>query len=66
MASALGVIITKLKEQENYWDVTTIGEDLQSGSVSEAINYFINTLEWDVSGPESLSLSIRKFFDQRM
>ena len=29
MASALGVIITKLKEQENYWDVTTTGEDLQ-------------------------------------
>lgn len=66
MASALGVIITKLKEQGNYWDVTTIGEDLQSGSVSEAINYFINTLEWDVSGPEPMSLSIRKFFDQRM
>lgn len=66
MASALGIIITKFKEQENYWDVTIIGEDLQSGSVSEAINYFINTLEWDVSGPEAMSLSIRKFFDQRM
>lgn len=66
LASALEIIITKLKEQENYWDVTTIGEDLQSGSVSEAINYFINTLEWDVSGPEAMSLSIRKFFDQRM
>ena len=66
MASALGVIITKLKEQEDYWDVTTSGEDLQSGSVSEAIHYFIDTLEWDVSGPEAMSLSIRKFFDQRI
>lgn len=66
MASALIIIITKLKEQENYWDATTTGEDLQSGSVSEAINYFINSLEWDVSTPESMSLSIRKFFDQRM
>jgi hypothetical protein len=66
MASALVIVITKLKEQENYWDVTTVGEELQSGSVSEAANYFINTLEWDVSGPEAISLSIRKFFDQRM
>ena len=48
MASALGVIVTKLKEQEDYWDATTSGEDLQNGSVSEAIHYFIDTLEWDV------------------
>ena len=66
MSSALSVIITKLKEQKIYWDVTTNGDDLQSGSVSEAIYYFINTLEWDLSGPEAISLSIRKFFDQRM
>ena len=65
MASALVIIISKLKEQENYWDVT-IGDDLQSGSVSEAVYYFINTLEWDVSTPDAMSLSIRKFFDQRM
>lgn len=66
MASALGLIITKLKEQENYWEATTMGTDLQRGSVSEAVNYFINTLEWDVSEPEVMSLSIRKFFDQRI
>lgn len=66
MASALILIITKLREQENYWDATTTGDDLHSGSVSEAIFYFINSLEWDVSTPETLSLSIRKFFDQRM
>ncbi len=66
MASALVIVITKLKEQENYWDVTTTGDELQNGSVSAAVNHFINTLEWDVSTPESMSLSIRKFFDQRM
>lgn len=66
MSSALIVIINKLKEQENYWDATTMGDDLENGSVSEAIYYFINTLEWDVSNPEAMSLSIRKFFDQRM
>lgn len=66
MASALILIITKLKEQDNYWDVTTNGDGLQKGSVSEAIYYFINTLEWDVSTPETMSISIRKFFEQRM
>lgn len=66
MANALCIIITKLKEQDNYWDATINGDDLQSGSVSEAIYYFISTLEWDISTPEKMSLSIRKFFDQRM
>lgn len=66
MASALILIITKLKEQGNYWDATLSGDDLQNGSVSEAINYFVDTLEWDVSTPETMSVSIRKFFDQRM
>lgn len=66
MASALIVVIAKLKEQEHYWEATTMGDSLQSGSVSEAIYYFINTLEWDVSTPDAMSLSIRKFFDQRM
>ncbi len=66
MSSALLIIITKIKEQENFWDATVNGEDLQKGSVSEAVNYFINTLGWDVSSLESTSTSIRKFFDQRM
>lgn len=66
MASALVIIISKLKSQVGYWENTISGEQLQQGSVSEAINYFINTLEWDVSTPEAMSLSIRKFFDQRM
>lgn len=66
MSSALVLIVTKLKEQNDYWDLTTMGEDLRNGSVSEAICYFINSLEWDVSTPEAMSLSIRKFFDQRM
>lgn len=66
IANALCIIITKLKEQENYWNVTINGEDLQSGSVSEAVYYFVSTLEWDIETPEKMSLSIRKYFDQRM
>lgn len=66
MANALCIVISKLKEENNYWNATVNGEELQSGSVSEAIYYFISTLEWDVTTPETMSLSIRKFFDQRM
>ncbi len=66
MSSAIILIITKLKEERIYWDATINGYDLNSGSVSAAIYYFINTLEWDVSKPENMSMSIRNFFDQRM
>ncbi len=66
MASALMLVITKLKQDVNYWDVTVNGDNLKKGSVSQAVYYFISTLEWDVSSLETLSLSIRKFLDQRL
>lgn len=65
MASALMIIIYKLRDSE-YWNQTVSGEDFDKGSVSEAVYYFINTLQWDISSPERLSLSIREFFDDRM
>lgn len=66
ISSALSIVIMKLREQELYWDDTISGKGLQSGSVSEAVNYFKDVLEWDVTSPELISLSIRKFFDQRI
>ena len=66
MASALFLLITKLKSQEDYWDATMEGYDLLEGSVSAAVNYFIKTLGWKVDSPEALSISIRDFFDKRM
>ena len=65
MASAIVIIVTKLKEQESYWDVTTSGKDLANGSVSEAVYYFMDTLGLDFSSPEVLSLSVRKLFDPK-
>lgn len=65
MASAIGIIVMKLKEQETYWDVTTTGQGLETGSVSEAVFYFKEALELDFSSPEVLSLSIRKLFDSK-
>lgn len=66
MASALFLLITKLKTQEDYWNDTIEGNNLLNGSVSAAVNYFIKTLGWNVSNPESLSISIRNYFDKRM
>ena len=66
LIAAVGIIITKLKEDNNYWDETCSGKtDTSKGSVSEAVYYFINTLQWDVSSPEALSISMHKFFDQK-
>ena len=65
MASAIGIIVTKLKEQEVYWDATTTNQNLEQGSVSEAVYYFMNVLGLDFSSPEALSFSIRKLFDPR-
>ena len=66
MASALTIIITELKQDTNYWEDTVNGNNLQRGSVSEAVYYFITTHRWDVTSTESLSISIHKFFDQRV
>lgn len=65
MASALTIIILKLHSDDDAWADTVNGKG-NLGSVSEAVNYFINTLEWDVSKPENLSMSIRQYLDQRM
>lgn len=66
IAAAISVIISKLKSQGSYWDSTVSGTDIQPGSVSQAVNYFISTLGWDVSAPETMAISIRKFMDGKV
>ena len=66
LASAVSIIVAKVRENPEDWDAAVNGTELNPGSVSEAVYYFINTLEWNLSSPEVSSLSIRKFFDQRM
>lgn len=66
MSGAITLMISKLREDRVFWEVTTKGENLEPGSVSQAIYYFINTLEWDLSTQDTMSISIRKFLDQRM
>ncbi len=65
VASALEIVITRLKSDQAYWKDVVDGNNIQKGSVSEAVNYFIATLGWDVTSPESLAVSIHKFFDRK-
>ena len=65
MSSALCCIIEKLRS-EKYLDQILGDDELEAGSVGEAVRYFENTLEWDFSTPDKLSLSARKFFDGRL
>ena len=66
MASAITIIIEKARLETGYWEQIMQGNDLELGSVGQAIYYFMDTLEWDLTSPESVSLCARKFFDQRM
>lgn len=66
MASAIAIIVEKVRLQPAFWDQIMGNDSLEQGSVGQALYYFMETLEWDLSTPESVSLSVRKFFDQRM
>lgn len=65
MSSALCCIIERLRE-EKYLEQMLGEEKMESGSIGQVIAYFANTLGWDFSSPDALSLSIREFFDRRI
>jgi len=65
MSAALCCIIEKIRS-EKYLDQILGEDEMEKGSVGEAVRYFANTLEWDLSSPDKLSLSTRKFFDGRV
>ena len=66
MASAMAILILTLKQNEEFWSELESGEEFEAGSTGEALAYFINVLKWQVSTPESISVSIRKYFDKAM
>ncbi|SER70756.1 hypothetical protein [Salisediminibacterium halotolerans] len=65
MASALEVIIQKTRESDTWEDIKR-GEKNAPGSIGEAVYYFLSTFEWDVSSPERMSVSIRKYLEGNM
>lgn len=67
ISSALMIIIESVKESAaNEWEQIIHGEDYETGSIAQAVNYFVNKLGWDISSPVKLSLSIRQFFDNNL
>ena len=65
MSAALCCIIEKLRT-DKYLDQILGADEMEPGSVGEVVRYFANTLEWDFTTPDKLSLSTRKFFDGRL
>lgn len=64
LSSALMVIVASAKECLGHdWNNVLNGEGFASGSIAEAMYYFISKLEWDVSSPAKLSNSIKKFLE---
>lgn len=65
MTRSMIIMIMKVKESA-YWESTINGQELERGSVSQLIYYFITTLKWDISSIELLSDSISLFFEERI
>lgn len=65
VASALQIIVQKVKE-DNQWHEIVNGNNLLTGSIAMAVNYFINTFSWDFNSPEKLALTIRQDIEKRM
>lgn len=67
ISSALYIIVMSVKElADTDWNEVVSGTDLTSGTIAEAINYFINKLGWDVSDPAALAKSIHNYFDENL
>jgi hypothetical protein len=65
IASALQIIVEKLKESE-YWEDIISGRNYEQGSIAEAANYFITNFQWDTHSSERLALTIRKDLESRI
>lgn len=65
IASALQIIIQKVKDEECWADIRS-GKNFEQGSIAQAIHYFITTFNWDVYSPENLARTIRKDLDSRI
>ena len=67
ISSALLVIVDSVKESIGEdWSIVLSGQGYATGSIAEAINYFIVKLQWDTSSTTKLAQSIRRFFDSNL
>lgn len=68
ISSALNIIITSVRDSvsESDWDEIVEGQNLTPGTIAEAVSYFINKLQWDISSPSALAMSIHQYFDDNL
>ena len=67
ISSALMIIIYATKDcLDTEWENVISGQGFERGSIAEAIYYFVNKHQWDVSNPVALSKSIHLFFDKNL
>ena len=59
LSSSFQIIIERLKLGDDWTDIMS-GQNFEKGSIGEAIYYFVNTFNWDVTSPEKLAGSIRE------
>lgn len=65
ISSALHVIVEKVMKEDDSQNILS-GNGFESGSIGEAIFYFITTFNWDISSPEKLAASIRNDWESRV
>lgn len=64
ISSAIHSMIIKIKETDE-WSEISEGRGYESGSIGEAVHYFLSTFGWDTTSPERLALTIRKDLESR-
>lgn len=63
LASAVENVIAALQEEDRNFDTL---QDAQEGSVSLAVRYFQDNLDWELKNPIKRSASIRTFLEQKL
>lgn len=64
IANSMATLIMLLDKEGYINDLNH--NDVEDGSVMQVVNYFIQTLEWDITSFEKINESIRLYLDKRM
>lgn len=65
ISSSIQIIIQKAKESDD-WEYIKNGQDVEQGSIAQAIHYFINTFDWDISSPDKMARTLREDLEKRL
>ncbi len=63
VSSALTILVLKLKEEPNDWDAMSSNRNLEEGSISQAVYYFLHTLNMNFDSPLSIHESFRIYYE---